>query len=217
MLLAELFGSFYDVLSRAVSGSVNVSCRPFLSESGGAAGASYYVNHISQGRISVLRVTALEIAAGRAAASVIVDNHRILLGRVEIRRQVETAVNCLPFGVLEVPLPAFSQVHVLEDHSAEIVFEDSCLGLGVVGVKPVGIGSALAVIGYYRRISCQSEAVHEVFFCLYLGYPAVLGIQDVETDVIPVLCCEVNHSVGFAPACRRYIRIEVLCLRGYLA
>ena len=92
VFLAETLGSLDDIVGYRVAEGVHVAGGKFLPETGCAARLNH-INDVAQRGVGVVRIAALEITACRTATAIVVHDHRIFLRRVEVRRQVEAAVN----------------------------------------------------------------------------------------------------------------------------
>ena len=83
MSSAKLFCALNDVVGHALAGSVDMSGRELLTESGGSARLNH-IYHISLLCIGVVWIAAFKRALHRIASSVIIHDERIFPGSVEI-------------------------------------------------------------------------------------------------------------------------------------
>ena len=157
----------------------------------------------------MVRIAALKVAARGAAAAVVVDDHRVFLRRIEIRREIEAAVDGLSFRILEIPRPAFAQPDILEDLGAEIFAQRGRALFRIHQIKPVGVRGALAVPGHDRRGGGEAEALDQVFRRVDLPDAAALGIEAEEIDPVAVLSGQVDLPVGQAPFRGGHARVEI--------
>ena len=209
VLLAELLRTFDDVLGGAVAGRVHVTGRPFLPVAGGAGRKGHHIDHVTQGSVGVVGVAAFKIAARRTAAAVVVDDHRILLRRIEIRREIEAAIDHFAFRILEVPFPAFAQPDILEDRRAEIFAQLGLAFFRVHQVKPVGVRGTLAIPGHDGRGIGKAEALDQFFRDVDLPDLPILGIEAEKIDMVAVFGSQVDLPVGPAPFGGGHAGIEI--------
>ena len=101
--LTELFHTLNDVLGPAFAPGIDVPGCEFLSEAR-RTGRLDDVHDVAAGGIEVVRIAALEVASRRGAAAVVIDNHRVLFRRIEVRRKVVAAVDGLAAAVGIVPV-----------------------------------------------------------------------------------------------------------------
>ena len=143
MLIAESLGAGDNILSHSLAGSIHVTGRELLTETGGSAWV-HDQNHITHRCIDMMRITALEHTGGRTATTIVVHHHRILLGSIEMRWQIVTAAKSVATGLHEVPSLALAQLDVFQQAGTKIIYEQRLLCLGAHLVESVSIGCTLS-------------------------------------------------------------------------
>ena len=143
MLIAESLGAGDNILSHSLAGSIHVTGRELLTETGGSAWV-HDQDHITHRCIDMMRIAALEHTGGRTATTIVVHHHRILLGSIEMRWQIVTAAKSVATGLHEVPSLALAQLDVFQQAGTKIIYEQRLLCLGAHLVESVSIGCTLS-------------------------------------------------------------------------
>ena len=133
MFLTEFLGSFDDILCRTFTGCIHMAGTKFLTETTGTT-RLHHIYHIAKSSIRMMWITALEIASRRTASTIIVHNHRILLGCIEMRRQIITAINGISLRIDEIPVLTFTQLYVLQEFFAQVFNQRMFLLLDVQSI-----------------------------------------------------------------------------------
>ena len=149
MFFAELFCSLDDFIGGLVSPGVYVTGGELLSEAGRAAWVQS-VDHIAEGCIHVHGVAEFQRTVSGRGSAIIIDDHRIFPGCVEVGREIIAPLNDGPVSRGEIPVVHFSELDVFQFVSRQVVDQLCLLTLGVVAVQAVGVGYALSVVIHDR-------------------------------------------------------------------
>jgi len=157
-----------------------------------------------------MRITALEVTFGRTASTIIIYNHRVLLGCIEVRRQIVSAINGITLRVDEVPIAALAQLYILQDFLAEVFHQCRLSFLDIERIKAVGIHGTLSIISHQRSMVCQADAFHQIFLHIHRLNLSVLRVHPIEADVVAVFGSEIDLSVHLVPYGLLHTRVEML-------
>ena len=166
----------------------------FLAETGGA-GRLDDIHHVAAGGIEVVRIAAFEVASRRRAAAVVVHDHRILLRRIEVRREVVAAVDGLAAAVGVVPVVDLAQFDAFEKFRRRVLQQ----GAAALFQQPAahGVGDALAHVGDLAGL--RVEAGDHLLLHVQLLHLRRLGIELEQRLVIPVFGHEIDLAVVLGP------------------
>ena len=114
-----------DITSRIDTCRIDMTRGPLLSEASSATGL-YDKHHITQRCPTLPGIARLEVATRRAAAAIIISDHRISahgIGSlvVEPDGQIVAAKHIVAIAVGEMPRPAFGNSHVTKCMSREVL------------------------------------------------------------------------------------------------
>ena len=113
MFLAELTGTFDDIIGSALSPSIDMACGKLLTETDGSA-RIHDINHIVARSEQLGGIRIVHCLFGRCGSSVIVHDERIFLIGIELRRQTVVTGNFRTVGSLEIPVLDGSHIHLLQ-------------------------------------------------------------------------------------------------------
>ena len=198
MLLAETLGALDDLVGRHLTPGVHVARGEFLPEAGRPAGLQD-IDDVAQRGVGVGRVAALERALRRRGTAVVVHDERVFLARVEMGRQVETAVDGIALGRDEVPVLHLAQRHVLQDLLREVDEPLALQGLEIEGIEPLRVGDAHAVVGQARGVAGERDVLHHILVGRQLADVAIRRVEAVEAHVVAVLGREIDLVIICAP------------------
>ena len=191
---------------------------PFLSEARGTAGLQD-IGHIAQRSPIVPGIDTVEITAHRRTATIVIHNHRVFPGRIEILRQIHPAIDRLTTGIHIVPV--FAVGHSDITHDAFTVIQahllHRSLAFSSVGREGRGIfRNTIADIADDIRMRRYIHPRHIVTRMLQLHYLPVRRIHLVKTNEVAVFGSEIHQSIAPSPIDGLHRRIEVLGERFHL-
>ncbi len=143
-----LYGFDY-IVSYTFTGRVDMVSGIFLPESGTASRYDDQ-NHIAVGGIDVMWVAAFECAAGRTASAVIIYDHRIFFGWIEIGRKDVAHTDAVAARCHKRPSLALSEAHTLKAFGAEVFDQILASVFQTDRIESVGIRRSLTGVDEYR-------------------------------------------------------------------
>ena len=119
-----------------------------LSEAGRTAWVQS-VDHIAEGCIHVHGVAEFQRTVSGRGSAIIIDDHRIFPGCVEVGREIIASLNDGPVGRGEIPVVHFAEDDVFQNTGREVFQADGGILFQVDGVKALRVGGAFAEINQF--------------------------------------------------------------------
>ena len=113
MLFAELFCPLDNFIGGLISPGIYVTGGEFLSEASRTAWVQS-VDHVAEGCIHMHGVTELQRTVSGRGSAVVIDDHRIFPGCIEVGREIIASLNDSSVGRGEIPVVDFSELDVFQ-------------------------------------------------------------------------------------------------------
>ena len=178
-----------------------------LSIAGSTAGIER-IDYVALSSIHRQRVVSFQCSIDRAGSSIVIDQHRIFLGRIELRRQVvPTLYDCTVRSRI-VPVACRCEIDIGQLLGGQIPYEFS---FGPIEpIESVSIVGTLAAVPDSTIISCHTEPLYYILSGLNLTDLKGFQIQPIELLARSVFSPEVIVVVFSVESPCRYTGVEIL-------
>ena len=143
MFGTEALGSLYDVIGSIFTISIDMTCSKLLSETCTSTGLND-VDHIAHGSPVVEIIIRIQIASYGRTSAIIINQHGIFLARIEVWRQIISAIYSVASAALEIPFAEFTQFDIAQSFGIVVMYERLLILLQVHRIYTICIGGSFA-------------------------------------------------------------------------